>query len=189
VASGHIGPHRGAASGRLGPRLFAPADRLPAGIGLAIIVLDAHARVRVVEAKMSDPNQDGLDALSVRDCERHLRAGGVGILALVGSPAPILRPVNFALHGRWLLMRTGEGRILEAAQRAEPASFVVSEVDRFEHTGWSVVVSGKLATLEANVELARVPLRPWARVEKRHHVALSIDELSGRRLAGEGGVG
>ena len=71
-----------------------------------------------------------------------------GILALVGSPAPILRPVNFALHGRWLLVRTGEGRIFEAAQRAEPASFVVSEVDRFEHTGFSVVVSGTLAAFE-----------------------------------------
>ena len=137
---------------------------------------------------MSDPNQDGLDPLCARDCEQHLRAGGVGILALVGSPAPILRPVNFALHGRWLLVRTGEGRIFEAAQRAEPASFVVSEVDRFEHTGWSVVVSGKLAARESDASLLRVALRPWARADKHHFVALSMDEISGRRLATEGPI-
>ncbi len=134
---------------------------------------------------MSDRHQDGLEPLPKHACEQHLRAGGVGILALIGAPAPILRPVNFVLHERWLVMRTGEGRILEAAARGEPASFVVSEVDRFEHTGWSVVVSGKLANPAADEGLASVPLRAWARAEKRHFVALSIDELSGRRIAGE----
>lgn len=134
----------------------------------------------------ASPSQDGLEPLSPRECEQRLREGGIGILALIGEPAPVLRPVNFALHERWLLMRTGEGRILEAAARGEPASFVVSDVDRFEHTGWSVVVSGKLATRDAGPELARVPLRPWARADKRHFVALSLEAVSGRRLA-EGG--
>ncbi|MEZ4334146.1 MAG: pyridoxamine 5'-phosphate oxidase family protein [Myxococcota bacterium] len=135
---------------------------------------------------MAGDDQDGLEALSLRECETRLRAGGVGILALVGEPAPVLRPVNFAVHERWLLMRTGEGRIREAAAQGEPAAFVLSEVDRLEHTGWSVVVTGKLVARDATPELARVPLRPWARADKRCFVALSIDEISGRRLA-EGG--
>jgi nitroimidazol reductase NimA-like FMN-containing flavoprotein (pyridoxamine 5'-phosphate oxidase superfamily) len=137
---------------------------------------------------MAGNAQDGLEPISLRECEERLRAGGVGILAMLGTPAPRLRPVNFAVHERWLLIRTGEGRILEAASRGEPASFVVSEVDRLEHTGWSVVVSGKLATREASPELSAVPLRPWARADKGRLVALSIDEVSGRRLA-EGGFG
>lgn len=137
---------------------------------------------------MTGGGQEGLEPLSLRECEERLRVGGVGILALVGAPAPILRPVNFTVHERWLLMRTGEGRILEAASRGEPASFVVSDVDRLEHTGWSVVVTGKLVAREAGSELARVPLRPWARADKHHFVALSIAEISGRRLV-EGGYG
>ena len=137
---------------------------------------------------MAGDSQDGLEPISQAECESRLRAGGVGILAMVGAPAPLLRPVNFMLHEHWLLMRTGEGRILEAASRAEPASFVVSDVDRLEHTGFSVVVSGKLAALDAKPELAAVPLRPWARADKHHYVALSIDEVSGRRLAA-GGLG
>lgn len=135
---------------------------------------------------MSDLQQDGLEPLPTPVCEQRLRAGGVGILALVGASAPILRPVNFVLHERSIVMRTGEGRILESAARGEAASFVVSEIDRFEHTGWSVVVSGKLTHPEASETLASVPLRAWARAEKQHFVALSIDELSGRRLAGAG---
>ena len=135
---------------------------------------------------MAGDGQDGLEALSPRECETRLCAGGVGILALVGEPAPVLRPVNFAVHERWLLMRTGEGRIRAAAARGEPASFVVSDVDRLEHTGWSVVVTGRLVERDATPELARVPLRPWARADKHHFVALSIEEVSGRRLA-EGG--
>lgn len=130
--------------------------------------------------------EQGLEALSTAECERRLRAGGVGILAMTGAPAPILRPVNFAVHDGGLLMRTGEGRILEAAERGEPASFVVSEADRFEHTGWSVVVSGTLSApsgSETNEILARVALRPWARADKHHFVWLSIDAISGRRLA------
>lgn len=129
---------------------------------------------------------DGLAALSSAECARRLHAGGVGILALCGVPAPVLRPVNFAVHESWLLMRTGEGRILEAASRGEAASFVVSDVDRFEHSGWSVVVSGKLAARETSEALRRLALRPWARSDKHHYVALSMDEVSGRRLATEG---
>lgn len=131
------------------------------------------------------PDQ-GLEPLSQMECEQRLRSGGVGILAMVGEPAPVLRPVNYVVHEAWLLMRTGEGSILDAAARGEPASFVISEVDRFEHTGWSVVVTGKLAVREANEGLAGAALRPWARADKHHFVALSLEEISGRRLAAWG---
>lgn len=130
--------------------------------------------------------EQGLEPLSQAECAQRLRAGGVGIVALVGESAPVLRPVNFVVHESWLLMRTGEGSILDAAARGEPASFVISEVDRFEHTGWSVVVSGKLAVREASAALSGAALRPWARADKHHFVALSLDEISGRRLAGWG---
>jgi nitroimidazol reductase NimA-like FMN-containing flavoprotein (pyridoxamine 5'-phosphate oxidase superfamily) len=126
---------------------------------------------------------DGMEALSIPECERLLRPGGVGILALAGVASPVLRPVNFAVQGDCVLIRTGEGQILEAAQVSEPASFVISEVDRLEHTGWSVVVVGKLTERSNIGQLADLPLRPWARAEKHHFVGLSIDEISGRRIA------
>jgi nitroimidazol reductase NimA-like FMN-containing flavoprotein (pyridoxamine 5'-phosphate oxidase superfamily) len=131
---------------------------------------------------MTTEVEPGLETLSISQCDQLLRAGGVGILALSGVAAPVLRPVNFAVHGGWVLMRTGEGQILEAAHSAEPGSFVISEIDRFEHTGWSVVVTGKLSEHSAIGPLQDIPLRPWARDPKHHFVGLSIDELSGRRI-------
>jgi len=132
---------------------------------------------------MSEAVEDGMELLAIPECEHLLGAGGVGILALSGVAAPVLRPVNFALHEGWVLIQTGEGQILEAAQSTEPASFVISEVDRLEHTGWSVVVTGALVERSSIDEVGDVPLRPWARAEKHHFVGLSIDQISGRRIA------
>ena len=58
------------------------------------------------------------------------------------------------------------------------------ESDGFEHSGWSVVVTGKLREEEAPDDGLR--LRPWARAEKPYFVVLSVDGLSGRRLSMEG---
>jgi uncharacterized protein len=127
--------------------------------------------------------ESGLESLSIDECRDLLSAGGVGILALCGVAAPVLRPVNFALYEGWILIRTGEGQILEAAVGVEPASFTISEIDRLEHTGWSVVVTGKLAERSSLDGVADAPLRPWARAEKHHFVGLSIEEISGRRIA------
>lgn len=125
---------------------------------------------------------DGTIPLPIAECERRLRAGGVGILALAGVEAPILRPVNYAWHEGNVLLRTGEGQILAAAQGAEPASFLISELDRFEHTGWSVVVSGRLGERSVAGPLSDLPLRPWARADKHHVVGLSVEAISGRRI-------
>jgi len=128
---------------------------------------------------------NGLEILTLDECNHRLRAGGVGILALSGVSAPILRPVNFAIHEGWVLVRTGAGQILEAACASEPASFVIGDTDRLEHTGWSVVVIGKLVERSSIGDISDVPLRPWARSDKHHFVGLSIDTVSGRRLSQE----
>ena len=126
---------------------------------------------------------EGMEVLSIPECEQLLRPGGLGILALSGVAAPVLRPVNFAFLEGSVLIRTGEGQILEAAQASEPASFVISEVDRLEHTGWSVVVTGNLVERSSLGSLADIPLRPWARADQHHIVGISIDEISGRQIA------
>jgi hypothetical protein len=60
---------------------------------------------------------------------------------------------------------------------------VISESDRLEHSGWSVMVSGRLSLCSDEEVMAVARVRPWARVEKRSVVALSMDHVSGRRLA------
>ena len=131
---------------------------------------------------------DGTLTLPISECEDLLRAGGVGLLALSGTAAPVQRPVNYSMHEGGVLIRTGEGQILEAAQMGEPASFAIAEIDRFEHTGWSVVVTGVLCERSRVDSVGAGGPRPWARDAKHHFVMLSIEKISGRRIV-EGAIG
>ncbi|HEB91383.1 MAG TPA: pyridoxamine 5'-phosphate oxidase family protein [Deltaproteobacteria bacterium] len=139
--------------------------------------------------------EEGFDDIPMEDCLRLLREGAVGLLALSGGKAPDLRPVNFALYRRQIVMRTGHGRIFEGARAEEPAAFVISESDRLEHTGWSVVVTGRLSICDPTDAAIRTRVRPWARADKGEWVVLSIDQVTGRRIssfaggAGDGGAG
>ena len=132
---------------------------------------------------MPEKLKGGMEVLEISDCEAFLRRGGVGLLAMAGIDAPIMRPVNYAYHEGALLIRTGEGQILEAACAGEPASFAITEIDHFEHSGWSVVVVGALGERSKSDPTTEAPLRPWVRDDKEHFVGLSILDISGRRIA------
>lgn len=129
-----------------------------------------------------DDVEDGTRILSREECLQLLDRSGVGVLALCGIEAPILRPVNFARDGDHVVVRTGAGQILAAAQGHEPASFVLSSIDGFEHTGRSVVVTGRLSEQLPGDPVESLPLRPWVRSPKHHFVALTMDEVSGREI-------
>jgi len=131
---------------------------------------------------MTEEHENPLLVLPRQECLRLLRAGGVGCIGLPSSGAPLLRPVNFTLQGDALVIRTGEGRILDAARRLDLVSLEIQDVDRLEHTGWSVLVSGKLAELPSDALTAALPLRAWASGRKDRLVALTLDEVSGLRI-------
>ena len=120
--------------------------------------------------------------LTPEECRRRLAGGGVGRIALPTEGAPILRPVNFALHQGHILIRTGDGTILASAERREPVSFEIDGVDAFEHTGWSVIAVGKLRRYEEEREGPVPLLRAWASGAKERLVILEIGELSGIRI-------
>ena len=120
------------------------------------------------------------------ECLHRLQAGGVGRIAIASDGAPVLRPVNFALHEGRILIRTGEGSILAASGSGAAASFEIDGIDPVEHTGWSVVASGTLAGYDGDPEAAP-PLRAWASGEKHDLVVIEIEEVSGLAIpAGRG---
>ena len=99
-----------------------------------------------------------------------------------GDGAPDLRPVNYVLDGDAVVVRTGEGRILEAARRGDAVALEIDQVDRLEHTGWSVIVSGTLVERGADPATRALPLRPWGSGGKDRFVSLSLESVSGRRI-------
>ena len=131
--------------------------------------------------------EDGFDEIPTDVCMRLLREGAVGLLALASSEAPDVRPVNFELHRNQIVMRTGRGRIFEGARREQAAAFVINESDRLEHSGWSVVVTGRLSICDPSDSAMRVRVRPWAKGDKREWVMLSIVGITGRRISREAG--
>lgn len=134
--------------------------------------------------------EEGFEEISADACMRLLREGAVGLLALSGSDAsdaPDVRPVNFALHRHHIVMRTGRGRIFEGARQEEAASFVISESDRLEHSGWSVVVTGRLSICDPSDAAIRSRVRPWAKADKGEWVLLSADRVTGRRISTRAG--
>ncbi len=123
-----------------------------------------------------------LHVFDAAECRHHLTAGGVGRVALKGADAPEIRPVNFLLRDDEIVIRTGDGAILEAARRGEAAAFEIDGIDPLEHTGWSVVVTGKLGERPTDDALLALPLRPWASGQKDRFVALSLGRVSGLRI-------
>lgn len=130
---------------------------------------------------MPTHDQRGLEILSRDECVRLLRAGGVGRLAWFDGRRPIVRPVNFAMDGDRLVIRTGEGTIFRAAQLALAATFEVDQTSNVDHTAWSVIVDGTIGRAEDDAARA-LPLRSWAPEARDHFVELRIEEMSGRRI-------
>jgi uncharacterized protein len=136
-------------------------------------VADEHSKVDVA----------GLEVLSDDECRRLLANGGVGRVALPGEP-PTVRPVNFAFDGDRIVIRTGAGALWAAACRSVRATFEVDGVRNVDHGGWSVIASGPLVPLTADARVLTLPLRAWAPKGRDRFVAVTVEELSGRRLAG-----
>lgn len=123
-----------------------------------------------------------LEILDLEQCRHLLGEGSVGCLGLPSEGAPELRPVNFVYHDHGIVIRTGEGQILEAGRCGHAVSFQLFGIDGLEHTGWSVIVNGKLSVLPTNEETLALPLRPWASGVKDRFVKLSIAHMSGLRI-------
>lgn len=122
-----------------------------------------------------------VEELSQDACLHLLGERVIGRIALPTMGAPVLRPVNYTVVGDAIVIRTGDGTIFDAAQRSDPASFEVDLFDPLEHTGSSVVATGKLQPLDC--EPANFPpLRAWASGSKDRYVQLSLETLSGIRI-------
>ncbi len=133
-------------------------------------------------------DRNGLEVLDRAECLELLAASALGRIGLSAGALPLVLPVNFCLDGERIVVRTAEGTKLDAASRHAVVSFEVDDIDPMFHAGWSVVVTGVAAPLESEEERAHartLPLLPWA-APGDHYVAITLEEVSGRRLRLDG---
>ena len=119
----------------------------------------------------------GLMVLSRDDCMRLLGLGGVGRIAVPGDRVPTMRPVNFALQGERIVMRTSDRALWAAAEAGVGAAFEFDEVRNEDHWTWNVIATGSLEELVVDA-----PVTLWAPSADERSLALTINDVSGRQV-------
>jgi nitroimidazol reductase NimA-like FMN-containing flavoprotein (pyridoxamine 5'-phosphate oxidase superfamily) len=111
-----------------------------------------------------------------------LRAQALGRLAYQIAGDVWIVPVNYVVDGSRVVFRTAEGSKLFGTTVNQRVAFEVDEVD-VDHAV-SVVVRGTARHLTgiAADEAEALPLQPWVGTEKLQFVAITADEVTGRRF-------
>lgn len=126
----------------------------------------------------------GLDVLDQAECVRLLGTETVGRLGVVVDNEPQIFPVNFALAGDDIVIRSDQGTKLMAALSG-PVVFEVDHLDEETLSGWSVIVHGT-AQLSAGAEghsaSQNRTLRPWPEAEHPHLLRIVANKITGRRI-------
>src|SRR5439155_19809621 len=98
---------------------------------------------------------------------------------------PVVLPINFVTVDRTIVFASDPGLKLEAARAGQVVCLEVDGHDVLDHSGWSVLATGRLAEITDPGRLAaarQLPLSPWAVSDPQHYVELSVELLSGRRI-------
>lgn len=133
-------------------------------------------------------DRNGLQVLDRDECLELLATATIGRIGITSNALPVVLPVNFALIGDYIVIRTGRGTKLDAATRNAVVAFEVDDIDPADQSGWSVLVTGVARELTSQEEVAEVrTTRParWAPGPDGRYIALSADIVSGRRILPE----
>jgi nitroimidazol reductase NimA-like FMN-containing flavoprotein (pyridoxamine 5'-phosphate oxidase superfamily) len=126
----------------------------------------------------------GLEILDRDECVALLERSSLGRIAVVIDGHPLIFPVNFALDGEAIVLRTDEGTKLFAARNG-PVAFECDGTDAVYHTGWSVLATGSAEEVQNAadiVRMTRLPLQPWCSGAKSTWLRIQPRMLTGRRI-------
>ncbi len=122
-----------------------------------------------------------IEELDPGECLALLAGEEVGRLIVSGRP-PQVYPVNFALDGATVLVRTAPGTKLDAVRADAEVAFEVDSIDRATHTGWSVVVTGHVREeLHLHDDGGPRP-EPWSSGVRAYWLRLEPTTTTGRRV-------
>jgi nitroimidazol reductase NimA-like FMN-containing flavoprotein (pyridoxamine 5'-phosphate oxidase superfamily) len=133
-----------------------------------------------------DDSPGALSRLGREECLTLLASRSVGRLAYVArAGVPDIVPVNYRVHEGDVLIRSGAGPKLQAAERGDVVAFEVDDIDDDAHAGWSVVVVGRARRLSRSEQLAlpadALP-QAWANGPRLSVLRIRPTRLDGRRL-------
>ena len=134
-----------------------------------------------------NPN-DGFRELDREECLRLLSRVPIGRVVHTRHALPAVLPVNFSLDAdSAVVMRTSADSELAAAIDGVVIAFEADEVDAAAHSGWSVVVTGRAATVTDPAEygrLTRTGPRSWVASPEEVFIRVAPELVTGRQLVG-----
>ena len=129
----------------------------------------------------------GVDPLDELECRRLLGTELVGRLGVIIDGRPEIFPVNFALAGEDIMIRTDQGS-KAAAALSGPVVFEVDHFDGADRSGWSVMVHGSAEVVtgpSGRPGSQNRALTPWLDVHLPHLLRITATQITGRRISGQ----
>lgn len=128
-----------------------------------------------------------LETLDRAECLRLLETAPVGRIGVSIGALPVILPVNFAVVGDRIVIRTVPGTKLDAATTRAVVAFEVDSYVPDGSSGWSVMVQGictEIVAPEEREALATSPLRTWAFDDgvATRFVRIDMSFVTGRRF-------
>jgi transcriptional regulator with XRE-family HTH domain len=125
------------------------------------------------------------DRLTPAECRRLLAPRGIGRIGFPAAAGLMILPVNYALVGGSIVIRTSGGSVI-GAHGDGPVSFQVDHFDLELGQGWCVLVLGEAhRVLQPNEQRSlreACDLRPWPGGEHDLLIRIVPAQLTGRRI-------
>jgi len=132
------------------------------------------------------PARPVVTKLTPAECCRLIAPGGVGRIGFGTISGPVVLPVNFAVVDGSIVIRTGEGTIIEG-HGDEKVAFEVDHIDDAFCRGWSVLVRGLAHRVTHPAELRRIreeaAILPWVGAGRETYLRIIPDRVTGRRIS------
>jgi nitroimidazol reductase NimA-like FMN-containing flavoprotein (pyridoxamine 5'-phosphate oxidase superfamily) len=127
--------------------------------------------------------------MTYEKCLELLSGGVVGRAAVCTPSGPRIMPVNYSVVDESVIFRTTPYSILGTYAWNSQLAFEVDQIDHERQQGWSVVATGRGASVDDPEELAAIRSfwnpRPWAGGQRLLYVRLRWQELTGRRIGAD----
>lgn len=163
-----------------------PSAVLNAGRAAADIARDVAERRELTDGLNREAGAAGgrqLVALTRDECLRLLATRRFGRLAFIHRAGlPLILPVNYVVDGGAVLVRSGPGPKMQAAERGDLVSFEIDDIDEGSRSGWSVIVTGKASRVRDEQRLREPLPQPWAPGPRSHVLRIPLSRVSGRWL-------
>jgi nitroimidazol reductase NimA-like FMN-containing flavoprotein (pyridoxamine 5'-phosphate oxidase superfamily) len=120
--------------------------------------------------------------LSESECLEVLGGNQVGRIVFDDEVGPVALPVNYAVEGTDIVIRTLHSGTIARNTAQRLVAFEVDEIDDYTESGCSVVVRGRADVKPLGEFPPKDEPHPWAEGDRHCIVRIRPEAITGRRL-------